>query len=535
MNHQNFARMIVVALACVLTSVSATAQATSTPFASGLKAPTRSVLTSKGNLLVVEAGDGAPNSAPNSGRLSLIDRKTGTRRTILDGLPAAPHNDGSNLAPSGPSGLALEGDTLYMTVGVGDATTPGPVPGSEMENPTPASPILSSVLSIRLSPGVETATGSFTLTLANHTFLKSGGQLILTDSQGNTLTIELVFDFPNFVAEPRPDFSSNVRGSNPYGTAVSGNLLYVSDAGLNLVKVVGITSHTSATLTTFAPIPRSTTIPPGPPVMDAVPDTVRLYGDQLLVTLLTGFPFESGKSEVRKIDLVGGATTSFITGLTTAIDVNAVKRGSNPDQFFVLQYSTDLLSGAPGRLLLLDTPTGPPAVITSPLISPTSITRDGKTGDVFITQIFTGQVVRVDAARFFVRRHYLDFLGRDPDIDGWNFWTGQITQCGNDDACRDRKQVDVSRAFYYSAEFIAAHPELAPNLRGTASYNREFVRQAYYAYLKRTCDPEICDTAGFNFWVGVLNSKMPNRDGDYNEMIHAFVVSGEYRARLGLS
>jgi hypothetical protein len=356
------------------------------------------------------------------------------RRTILDGLPSATNLNGGEAAPSGPSGLIRRGDTLYMAIGAGDATTPGPVPGSEMENPTPASPILSSVLSIRASAGIETGTESFTLTLANHTLLKSGGQVVLTDTHGNTLTIALVFDFPNFVAQPRPDFAANVRGSNPFGVAVSGNLLYVNDAGLNLVSVVGITSHTSATLTTFAPIPRSTTVPPGPPVMDAVPDSVRLYGDQLLVT-----------------------------------------------------------------------------------------------------QIFTGQVVRVDAARFFVRLHYLDFLGREPDIDGWNFWTNQITQCGNDDACRDRKQVDVSRAFYYSAEFIAAHPELAANLRGTTTYNREFVRQAYFTYLKRTCDPETCDSVGFNFWVGVLNSKMPNKDEHYNEMIHAFIVSGEYRSRLGLS
>jgi hypothetical protein len=528
---QKIALAISLALACVLTSVNVMAQATSTPFASGLKAPTKSVLTARGNLLVAESGD-----VSNSGRLSLIDRKTGTRRTILDGLPSAINLNGGEPAASGPSGLALSGDTFYVTIGAGDATSPGPAPGSEMENPTPASPILSSVLSIRASSGVETGTESFTLTLAHHILLKSGGQVFLTDTQGNTLTIELVFDFPNFVAEFRPDFPANVRGSNPFGVAVSGALLYVNDAGLNLVKVVGTTSHTSATLTTFAPIPRTVPLnPPGSPVMDPVPDNIRIYGDQLLVTLLSGFPFESGKADVRKIDLVGGGTTTFISGLTTAIDVNAVKRGSNPDQFFVLEFSTNMLAGAPGRLLLFNTTAGPPVVITSPLISPTSITRDPRTSDVFITQIFTGQVVRVDGARFFVRQHYLDFLGREPDIGGWDFWTGEITQCGNDEGCRDRKQVDVSRAFYYSTEFIAAHPALAANLRGTISYNREFVRQAYFTYLARTCDPEICDPSGFNFWVGTLNSKIPNKDADYNETIRAFIVSFEYRARLGLS
>jgi hypothetical protein len=215
--------------------------------------------------------------------------------------------------------------------------------------------------------------------------------------------------------------------------------------------------------------------------------------------------------------------------------VNAIERGDNPDHFLALEFSTNLLAGAPGRMLYFSSPTAAPFVFTSPLVSPTSITRDRRTGDVFITQIFTGQVVKVDAARFFVRQHYLDFLGREPDNDGWNFWTDQITQCGTNEGCRDRKQVDVSRAFYYSGEFIAAHPELAAHLRGTTEYNRDFVRQAYLTYLQRTCDPEVCDTEGFNFWVNILNSKIPNTDADYNEMIRAFLLSGEYRARLGLS
>ncbi|HEX7173688.1 MAG TPA: ScyD/ScyE family protein [Pyrinomonadaceae bacterium] len=530
MNPRKIALTISVALACVLACVNVLAQATSTPFASGLKAPTKSVLTGRGNLLVAEAGNG-----PNTGRLSLIDRNTGARRTILDGLPSGINALGGAPAPSGPSGLALAGDTLYMTISTGDSVEPGPNPGTEKESPAPSSPIMSSVLSIRASSNVETGTASFALTSADHTTLKNGGQVVLSTALGETLTIELVVDFPNFVAEPRPDFPANVRASNPFGVAVSGGLLYVNDAGLNLVKTVGIFSHTSATLTTFAPIARTSMTPPGPPVMDAVPDSVRLYGDQLLVTLLTGFPFEQGRSEVRKVDLVGGGQTTFIGGLSTAIDMHAIRRGSNPDHFLVLEFSTNMLGGAPGRMLYFSSTAGPPFVFTSPLVSPTSISRDRRTGDVFITQIFPGLVARVDGARFFVRQHYLDFLGREPDIDGWDFWTNQIASCGNDEGCRDRKQVDVSRAFYYSGEFIAAHPELAANLRGTTTYNRAFVKQAYLTYLQRTCDPEVCDAAGFNFWVNILNSKIPNTDAHYNEMIRAFILSSEYRARLGLS
>jgi Tol biopolymer transport system component len=56
-------------------------------------------------------------------------------------------------------------------------------------------------------------------------------------------------------------------------------------------------------------------------------------------------------------------------------------------------------------------------------------------------------------AQFFVRQHYYDFLGRSPDPGGFGFWTGQITQCGNDQACIRSKRIDVSNAFFYELEY----------------------------------------------------------------------------------
>jgi subtilisin family serine protease len=56
-------------------------------------------------------------------------------------------------------------------------------------------------------------------------------------------------------------------------------------------------------------------------------------------------------------------------------------------------------------------------------------------------------------ARFFVRQHYLDFLNREPDPDGLNFWTNQITSCGTDQACIEIRRINVSAAFFLSIEF----------------------------------------------------------------------------------
>ena len=59
----------------------------------------------------------------------------------------------------------------------------------------------------------------------------------------------------------------------------------------------------------------------------------------------------------------------------------------------------------------------------------------------------------VDGAPFFVRQHYVDFLGRAPDAPGLQFWTGEIDGCGADAVCREVKRVNVSAAFFLSIEF----------------------------------------------------------------------------------
>ncbi|HYU99728.1 MAG TPA: Calx-beta domain-containing protein, partial [Pyrinomonadaceae bacterium] len=59
----------------------------------------------------------------------------------------------------------------------------------------------------------------------------------------------------------------------------------------------------------------------------------------------------------------------------------------------------------------------------------------------------------IDDPQNFVCQHYHDFLNRQPDAPGLAFWTGQITSCGNDQACIQLKRINVSAAFYLSIEF----------------------------------------------------------------------------------
>src|SRR5882672_9595330 len=83
-----------------------------------------------------------------------------------------------------------------------------------------------------------------------------------------------------------------------------------------------------------------------------------------------------------------------------------------------------------------------------------SLSQLGNTTAAAFTAIPTGGATNpVDTPEFFVRQHYVDFLTRDPDESGFNFWSDQIIGCGNDAACVERKRINVSAAYFLSIEF----------------------------------------------------------------------------------
>ena len=239
----------------------------------------------------------------------------------------------------------------------------------------------------------------------------------------------------------------------------------------------------------------------------------------------------------------------------------------------------------------------------------------------------------IDGPEYFVRQNYLDFLGREPDESGFNFWSDQILGCGNDAGCAERKRVNVSAAYFLSIEFqqtgglvdglyrasYGVRPgfaEFMPDTRAVArdvvvgragwaqqleankqafidgwvqrpafqsayggltnegyvdtlishtgvsfsqaerdtlvsglnggtstranalrqiaennqfvnaKRNETFVMMEYFGYLRR--DP---DESGYQFWLAKLNQF--NGNFEQAEMVRAFIVSGEYRARFG--
>lgn len=110
---------------------------------------------------------------------------------------------------------------------------------------------------------------------------------------------------------------------------------------------------------------------------------------------LTGFPFPGGAAEVRKIRLVNSANEPFIGGLSSAIDVLPATDSNGQDQFFTLEFSSNMLANAPGRLSWFDNVGGSRVVLVDNLITPTSLAQNTSTGDLFVTEIFTGRIIKV--------------------------------------------------------------------------------------------------------------------------------------------
>jgi hypothetical protein len=160
-----------------------------------------------------------------------------------------------------------------------------------------------------------------------------------------------------------------------------------------VVRRVDANTGANTTLATIGKIANPT--PVGAPFIDPVPDSIHFRGNDLVITTLTGFPFPGGGASVLTVS-TSGATAPLISGLTTAIDSAPLGGGAN-DPLVVLEFSTSMLEGAPGRLRLM-TPSGASTTIAEGLPTPTSMAVDPVTGEIFVTHIFPGFITRINAS-----------------------------------------------------------------------------------------------------------------------------------------
>ncbi len=127
---------------------------------------------------------------------------------------------------------------------------------------------------------------------------------------------------------------------------------------------------------------------------------------------------------------------------TTAMGTLKFAAGEMQKTFIVLVNRDSYVEGSEMFTVNLSNPTGG-AVLITPSAATVTIT-DGPAGP---------PANLIDDPSNFVRQNYHDFLNREPDASGLDFWTNQITSCGSDQACIDLKRINVSAAFFLSIEF----------------------------------------------------------------------------------
>lgn len=139
----------------------------------------------------------------------------------------------------------------------------------------------------------------------------------------------------------------------------------------------------------------------------------------------TGPTIPAGGSFARKtVQLSGSGAGQGFGSVSLQIPYNSALTGAT---FFGRWYVTD--ASAPG------------GVAVSPAFRMTIF------GDA------PASVNAIDGAQFFVAQHYRDFLSREPDSPGLNFWTNQIEACGTNAACIDGQRENISAAYFLSIEF----------------------------------------------------------------------------------
>jgi hypothetical protein len=208
-----------------------------------------------------------------------------------------------------------------------------------------------------------------------------------------------------------------------------------------------------------------------------------------------------------------GATTFNVSESATHLDIEVNRTGDTSAQVSVDYATTDATASerqdykaALGtlrfragettktvRILLTDDgyPEGGDETFQLTLSNPTggaSVPAPVATVTINDNDFVTPAANPLDDAQFFVRQHYHDFLNREPDADGFAFWTNQINGCGANVGCREVKRINASAAFFLSVEFQetgffvyrvykAALPETPARPRAMPRY-REFTRDA---------------------------------------------------------
>jgi hypothetical protein len=83
-----------------------------------------------------------------------------------------------------------------------------------------------------------------------------------------------------------------------------------------------------------------------------------------------------------------------------------------------------------------------------------SFSQVGTRTEAVFSGSFNGDTANpLDTPEYFVRQQYLDVLSREPDENGFNFWSDRIFGCGSDALCVNARRRDIAAQFFITQEF----------------------------------------------------------------------------------
>ncbi|HBB86906.1 MAG TPA: hypothetical protein DC047_04765 [Blastocatellia bacterium] len=230
-----------------------------------------------------------------------------------------------------------------------------------------------------------------------------------------------------------------------FGEDEVGNL-YVGDYASGTIYTV-IDSHATPSPTPTpipTPSPTATATPPAQVIIEFSADEFeQTEADSTALVLVT----RSGPSLENRTDTVdysvADGTAHQITDFTLRSGSLTFGPGETQQSFAIPITEDTFAEGTEAATLILSDPSG------------NSVLGTHNTAALLITdddEVDGSQNPNDDPFQF-VSQHYHDFLSRQGDTDGLNFWTSQIEVCAGELACVADRRQNVSGSFFLSIEF----------------------------------------------------------------------------------
>ena len=142
-----------------------------------------------------------------------------------------------------------------------------------------------------------------------------------------------------------------------------------------------------------------------------------------------------------------------ITVNVTAVDGTATMGSDYSAPLPTATINAGTTSRSVSVLILSDAVSEPDETLFINISNPQNATITRPQGKAIIINDDAPGANPIDLPGYDVRQNYADFLNREPDVSGFEFWRNDLTGCGSDAACTEVKRINVSAAFYLSIEF----------------------------------------------------------------------------------